>query len=121
MITAIASTKGRPLLKVELVSVTARGKAYDVQTDPVEREGDSRGKNTAKKIGGGTVVGWLLGGLLGREAGAAIGAAVGAGAGAFDQGLSHAKRVRISSEERLEFSLRNSLTVQMPVSRSTTP
>jgi hypothetical protein len=113
--------KGRPLLKVELVSITADGTTYDVQTDLLEKQGASRAKNTAEKVGGGAAVGAVLGGIFGHGKGAGIGAAVGATGGAVDQGLTHTKRVKISSEERLDFTLRSSLTVPTPVPRSTNP
>jgi hypothetical protein len=113
--------KGRSLLKVELVSVTADGTMYDVQTDPVEKQGASRGKGTAEKIGGGAVVGGVLGGIIGHGKGAGIGAGLGVGAGVVDQGLTHAKRVKVASEQRLDFVLRSPLTVQMPPARSTNP
>jgi hypothetical protein len=113
--------RGRSLLKVELVSVTAHGTSYNVQTDPVEKQGASRGKNTAEKIGGGAGVGAIIGGIFGHGKGAATGVGLGAGAGVVDQGLTHAKRVKIASEERLDFTLRSPLTLQVPAARSTNP
>jgi len=113
--------KGRSLLKVELVSVTAYGKIYNLETDPVEKEDASRGKNTAEKVGGGAAAGTVIGVILGRGKGAGIGAAIGAAGGAVDQGLTHAKSVKVASEERLDFVLRSPLTVQMPAARSMNP
>jgi hypothetical protein len=112
---------GRSLLKVELVSVTAHGTSYNVETDPAEKQGASRGKSTAEKIGGGAGLGALVGGIFGHGKGAGVGAGLGAGAGAVDQGLTHAKSVKVASEKRLDFILRNPLTVQMPAARSTSP
>jgi hypothetical protein len=112
---------GRSLLKVELVSVTAHGTSYNVETDPAEKQGASRGKSTAEKIGGGAGLGAIVGGIFGHGKGAGVGAGLGAGAGAVDQGFTHAKSVKVASEERLDFILRNPLTVQMPAARSTSP
>jgi hypothetical protein len=106
--------KGRSLLKVELVSVVAGGTTYNVQTEPVEKQGASRGKDTGKKIGGGAAIGALIGGLVGGGKGAAIGAGIGGGAGAADQALTHAKQVKIPSEARLDFTLTAALTVDLP-------
>ena len=47
----------------------------------IYREGEAQGADTAKKIGGGAVIGTILGGILGGAKGAAIGATAGAGAG----------------------------------------
>lgn len=111
--------RGRSRLKVELVSVTANGTTYALETDPVEKQGASRGANTAEKIGAGAVVGSVLGGILSRGKGAVAGAGLGAGAGAADQGLTHAKKVKIASEEQLVFALRSPLTVQVPAPGAT--
>jgi len=106
--------KGRSLLKVELVAVTANGTTYNVETAPVEKQGASQGKSTAKKVAVGSAAGAALGGILGRGIGAGIGAAIGAAGGAAEQGFSHAKRVKIESEERLDFALRSPITIQAP-------
>jgi hypothetical protein len=45
------------------------------------REGDSPGRESAAKIGGGAIGGAIIGGILGGAKGAAIGSTVGAGAG----------------------------------------
>jgi outer membrane lipoprotein SlyB len=97
-----------------LVAVTANGTTYNVETAPVEKQGASQGKSTAKKVAVGSAAGAALGGILGRGIGAGIGAAIGAAGGAAEQGLSHAKRVKIESEERLDFALRSPITIQAP-------
>jgi hypothetical protein len=60
----------------------------------------------------GGAAGAALGGIFGGGLGAGIGAAIGAAGGAVEQGLSHAKRVKIESEERLDFALRSPVTIQ---------
>lgn len=111
--------RGRSRLKVELVSVTANGTTYALETDPVEKQGASRGANTAEKVGAGAVVGSVIGGILNHGKGVVTGARLGVGAGAADQGLTHSKKVKIASEERLVFALRGPLTVQVPAAGST--
>jgi hypothetical protein len=61
--------------------VLADGTRVPINTETIYREGDAQGADTAKKIGGGAVVGTILGGILGGAKGAAIGAAAGGGAG----------------------------------------
>jgi hypothetical protein len=104
--------KGRSLLKVELVAVTANGTTYNVETAPAQKQGASQGKSTGKKVAVGGAAGAALGGIFGGGLGAGIGAAIGAAGGAVEQGLSHAKRVKIESEERLDFALRSPVTIQ---------
>jgi hypothetical protein len=61
--------------------VLADGSEIPVSTETIYRLGNSPGKATAAKIGGGAVAGAILGGILGGSRGAAIGASSGAGAG----------------------------------------
>ncbi|HYM22303.1 MAG TPA: hypothetical protein VEU08_03820 [Vicinamibacterales bacterium] len=61
--------------------VFADGTRLPVNTETIYREGEAPGQDSAKKIGGGAVVGTILGGILGGAKGAAIGATAGAGAG----------------------------------------
>jgi len=61
--------------------VLADGTRLPIQTEAVLREGDSPGRESAAKIGGGAIGGAIIGGLLGGAKGAAIGSTVGAGAG----------------------------------------
>jgi hypothetical protein len=61
--------------------VFADGSEIPIRTDPIYREGDSPGNESAKKIGGATVGGAILGAILGGEKGAVIGGATGAAGG----------------------------------------
>ena len=61
--------------------VFADGTRLAVNTETIYREGEAPSNDSAKKIGGGAVVGTILGGILGGAKGAAIGATAGAGAG----------------------------------------
>jgi hypothetical protein len=61
--------------------VLADGSEVALRTNPIRRDAESPAANSAKKIGGATVVGAILGGILGGGKGAAIGSATGAAGG----------------------------------------
>ncbi len=61
--------------------VLADGTQLELKSDPVIREGQSAGGESAAKVGGAAIGGAILGAILGGGRGAAIGGAVGAGAG----------------------------------------
>ncbi len=105
---------GKSEIALELTSVSVNGRRYNVQTDQYSREGNSRGKNTAEKVGGGAAVGAILGGLLGGGKGAAIGATVGAGAGTGVQAATKGQQIHIKPEQLLTFRLQSPLTVTPP-------
>jgi len=104
---------GRSELKVELVSVTAEGHTYPLETDYHEKAGESRSTRTAEAVGGGAVVGAIIGAIAGRGRGAAIGSAAGAGTGAAVEARTHGDQVKIPSETRLSFTLKNPVTVTL--------
>jgi hypothetical protein len=104
---------GRSDLKVELVSVTAGGQTYQLETSYHEQAGASRGTRTAETVGGGAVLGALIGALAGRGRGAAIGSAVGAGAGTAAQAGTSGQQVKIPSETKLDFTLKSPATITL--------
>jgi len=61
--------------------VLADGTRLPVDTETIYREGESPGRESSAKIGGGAIGGAIIGGILGGAKGAAIGGSVGAGAG----------------------------------------
>jgi hypothetical protein len=72
----------RARLGVRFTSIVlADGTRLPIHTETVMREGDSPGRESAAKIGGGAIGGAIIGGLLGGAKGAAIGSTIGAGAG----------------------------------------
>jgi len=72
----------RARLGVRFTSIVlADGTRVPIHTEAVLREGDSPGRESAAKIGGGAIGGAIIGGILGGAKGAAIGSTVGAGAG----------------------------------------
>ena len=108
---------GKSLLTLQLDRISVGGKSYNISTDQYHREGSSRGKNTAEKVGAGGVIGAIIGGIAGGGKGAAIGAAAGGGVGGGVQAATKGQQIKLPSETVLNFALQSSLTVT-PTSRS---
>ncbi len=104
---------GRSELQVELVSLSAGGQTYPVQSSVIQKQGASRGTRTAETVGGGAALGALIGAIAGHGKGAAIGAAVGAGAGTGVQAATKGQQIQIPPETKLDFTLKAPITVTM--------
>jgi hypothetical protein len=102
---------GQSLVAMQLDSLSSGGKTYNLQTDQYKKEGSSRGKNTAEKVGGGAVIGTIIGAIAGGGKGAAIGAAAGAGVGGGVQAATKGQQIKLPSETVLNFTLQAPLTV----------
>lgn len=102
---------GQSLLVLQLDRISVGGKSYSVQTDQYKRQGSSRGKNTAEKVGAGAAIGAIIGGIAGGGKGAAIGAAAGGGLGGGVQAATKGQQIKLPSETVLNFTLQNPLTV----------
>jgi len=102
---------GKSEVVLQLDRILVGGKSYSIQTDQYRREGSSRGKNTAEKVGAGAAIGAIIGGIAGGGKGAAIGAAAGGGLGGGVQAATKSQQIRLPSETVLNFSLQSSLTV----------
>lgn len=61
--------------------VLADGREVPLRTEPIYREGEAPGPDSARKIGGAAVGGAILGAIIGGGKGAAIGGAAGAAGG----------------------------------------
>jgi hypothetical protein len=96
--------RGREEVSMVLRDITINGKTYPVTTGFASVAGSSRGKQSAKVIGGSTAVGAIIGAIAGGGKGAAIGAASGAGAGAAIQVI-RGSDVKVPSESQLDFTL----------------
>jgi hypothetical protein len=107
---------GKSLLTLQLDRISAGGKYYNIQTDQYHREGSSRGKNTAEKVGAGAAIGAIIGGLAGGGKGAGIGAAAGGGIGGGVQAATKGQQIKLPSETVLNFTLQGPLTV-VPASK----
>ena len=102
---------GRSELVLQLDRIMVGGKSYSIQTDQYRREGSSRGKNTAEKVGAGAAIGAIIGGLAGGGKGAGIGAAAGGGLGGGVQAATKGQQIKLPTETVLNFTLQSPLTV----------
>ncbi len=102
---------GQSVVVLQLDSLSSGGKTYSLQTDQYRKEGKSRGKNTAEKVGGGAIVGGIIGAIAGGGKGAAIGTAAGAGVGGGAQAASKSQQIKLPSETLLNFTLQAPITV----------
>ena len=102
---------GQSEVVLQLDSLTAGGKTYNLQTDQYKKTGISRGKNTAEKVGGGALIGGIIGAIAGGGKGAAIGAAAGGGVGGGVQAATKGQQIKLPSETVLNFTLQAPVTV----------
>ncbi len=109
---------GQSVLALQLDRIAVNGKYYNIQTDQYRRQGTSRGKNTAEKVGAGAGIGAIIGAIAGGGKGAAIGAAAGGGLGGGVQAATHGQQIKLPTETVLNFTLQGPLTV---VATSQTP
>jgi len=103
--------KGQSLVVLQLDSLTAGGTTYNLQTDQYRKEGGSRGKNTAEKVGAGAAIGAIIGAIAGGGKGAAIGGAAGAGVGGGVQAATKGQQIKLPPETVLNFTLQAPITV----------
>lgn len=102
---------GQSVVILQLDRISVSGKSYSIQTDQYKRQGSSRGKNTAEKVGAGAAIGAIIGGIAGGGKGAGIGAAAGGGLGGGVQAATKGQQIKLPSETVLNFTLQNPLTV----------
>ena len=113
---------GQSAVALQLDSITFGGKTYNIQTDQYKKQGSSRGKNTAEKVGGGAAIGAIIGAIAGGGKGAAIGAAAGGGVGGGVQAATKGQQIKLPSETVLNFTLQAPVTVvQAPIPNSNRP
>jgi hypothetical protein len=102
---------GQSEVVLQLDSLASGGKTYSLQTDQYKKQGSSRGKNTAEKVGGGAIIGGIIGAIAGGGKGAAIGSAAGAGVGGGVQAATKGQQIKLPSETVLNFTLQAPITV----------
>ena len=102
---------GSSELQLELTRIIIDGREFPVVSGEYTMKGKGRGGDTAKKVGGGAVIGAIIGGVAGGGTGAAIGAGVGGAAGAGAEILTRGRAVKVPSETLLEFRLEQPVTV----------
>src|SRR5208282_4552314 len=73
---------GSAELQLELMRIVIDGRDYPLVSSDYSLKGQSRGSDTAKKVGGGAIFGAIIGAIAGGGKGAAIGAGAGSAAGA---------------------------------------
>ena len=102
---------GQSVVVLQLDSIYSGGKTYSIKTDEYRKEGKSRGKNTAEKVGGGAILGGIIGAIAGGGKGAAIGTAAGAGVGGGAQAASKSQQIKLPSETVVNFTLQEPVEV----------
>lgn len=102
---------GQSEVVLQLDSITSGGQTYNIQTDQYKKQGSSRGKNTAEKVGGGAALGAIIGAIAGGGKGAGIGAAAGGGIGGGVQAATKGQQIKLPSETVLNFTLQAPVTV----------
>ncbi len=114
-----AHFKGSALLSLELTQMMANGRKIALVTEPYNKEGAARGKNTVEKAAGGAIVGSIIGAIAGGGKGAAVGAAAGGAAGTGVNAATRGQQVVIPSETLISFRLQSpiTLTVTIPPAR----
>jgi hypothetical protein len=103
--------EGTAQLELELISITANGVPYQVQSGFYQQHGSSRGQRTAEAGGAGAVLGGLIGAIAGGGKGAAIGAGSGPAIGAGSQAAMHGSSIHIPSETKIDFTLKQPVTI----------
>lgn len=103
--------EGSAQLELELASITVNGVTYPVQSGYYQRHGASRGQRTGKAAAGGAILGGLIGAIAGGGKGAAIGAGGGAAIGAGTSVAMKGSTVKVPSETRIDFTLRQPVTI----------
>ncbi|HJX94484.1 MAG TPA: hypothetical protein VJ324_02615, partial [Candidatus Acidoferrum sp.] len=96
---------GSAELQLELMRIVIDGRDYPLVSSDYSLKGQGRGADTAKKVGGGAIVGAIIGAIAGGGKGAAIGAGAGSAAGAGVQVFTKGEKVKVPSETLLEFRL----------------
>ena len=109
---------GQSEVQLQLSGVTVAGTNYDIESTTYTQLGSSRGKRTAETVGGGAILGGLICAIAGHGKGAAIGSVIGAGGGAAVEAGTKAAPLRLSSETKLDFTLKAPITVTLPPRRS---
>ena len=101
-------------LVLELVELVCPSDRVAIETDPIERSGESSSRTgDAVAIGSTAALGTALGAIFGGGKGAAIGAATGGAVGAGGTLGTKGKPTSVKSEAVLMFRLRSSATVKV--------
>ena len=110
--------KGKAAISLVLTQLLRRDKAYAIATQPFSAQAEPETKQNAIKVGGGAIVGAVVGAIAGGKKGAAIGAAVGGGAGTTAVLVTKGQQLKIDSETKVNFVLKNDVEVDVTASAS---
>ena len=103
---------GQSLVVLQLDSISSNGKSYSLQTDQYRKEGNSRGKNTAEKVGGGAIIGGIIGAIAGGGKGRSHRKRGWSGRWRRGSGREQeASQIKLPSETVLNFTLQAPVTV----------
>ena len=105
---------GSSQLEIALKSIAYLGTTYELRSSMVTAEGESRGKQSAKRIGITTGAGAVVGALVGKGKGALIGAGIGAAGSTVYQLATKGPSVRIPAQAKLDFTLQDAVTFTLP-------
>jgi hypothetical protein len=106
--------KGRSELAVQLASLTCADATYEINSATVATTGESRSRQSARRIGLGAGVGAVFGAIVGGGKGAAIAAGVGGGIATTHQLLTRGPAVRIPAGALIDFHLEQPLSITLP-------
>jgi hypothetical protein len=106
--------KGSSQLELVLKSVEYLGTVYELKSSKVTAVGESRGKQSAKRIGIATGAGAVAGALIGKGKGALIGAGIGAVGSTTYQLVTKGPSVRVPAQAKLDFTLQDAVTFTLP-------
>jgi hypothetical protein len=110
--------KGKAAISLVLTQLLGRDKTYAIATQPFTAEAESETKKNAVKVGGGAAIGAIVGAIAGGKKGAAVGAAVGGGAGTAAVLATKGEHIKIDSETKVQFLLKNDINVEVTKSTS---
>jgi hypothetical protein len=103
---------GRSNLVVVLTQLrTTDGQRIPIETETFEKHAQASTAEDAAKVAAGAAIGAAIGAIAGGGKGAGIGAAVGTAAGAGGAVATRAKSAVLPAETRIDFRLRNSITI----------
>lgn len=110
--------KGKAAISLVLTQLLGKDKTYAIATQPFTAEAESETKKDAVKVGGGAAIGAIVGAIAGGKKGAAVGAAVGGGAGTAAVVATKGQQIKIDSETKVQFLLKNDINVEVTKSTS---
>jgi hypothetical protein len=110
--------KGKAALSLVLTQLMGGDKPVAITTQPFAAQAEADTKKDAVKVGGGAALGALVGAIAGGKKGAAVGAAVGGGAGTTAVLATKGTQMRIESETKVDFVLKNETEVDITKSTS---